>query len=409
MRSRWIMAMMAAAAAAALAQDAPSQPPAIPAGTAVEQIAAAARLLDEAIQGPGPVSADVAGQVVATLRTAVPGRADLADDLMAQYSQTLARAHLLAGDAQAAGRVASLWARAGGARAYRLLIVAQMAAGQAREAGQSLDAVNRQDAKWKPWVSYVRPLLRLVGKTPEAVALPLEGGGVFRPSEMGDGVAVLYFWAVGPGLAAGQADAGEQDMLLQNALMEKFAAARVTIIGVNLDEGPSAQAAKALAARLKVQTAQYYRADHGEACPVPAPVALSAVPTAVVMGKDGQVVYVGDSRTVDLPVAVGYALALAERRRESPRRGGQREEEGEMGGRMGLSQMLETPSTEPAQQEAQARKLYDDGLNQVILGQRTRNPQPRQQGLELLRRCAEQYGDTQWGRMANERLIEYGD
>lgn len=395
--------------AAVLPTLALAQAPAAPNPSAA--IAEAAKQIDQALAGKDPAMGPVGEQVAQALNAAVTSPRDLNDADFATYCQTMIRAYMLAGNHGGAMGIADGWVSRGGEtaepRAMRAAVMVRMADSMARGVMVYMDMLKKPAyAAYKPWVEYMRPLAELAGRQLKDVAVPLEGNAVFKTETMGDSMAVLYFWAVAPG---GEKAAAE-DIARQNALVSKFGPAGASVIGINLDEGPAAAAAKKFAADQKALAAQFYQADNPQACPSPKPIPITAVPTAFVLGSQGQVMFAGDPRTPEASLVLAYGLVDAKRRETEMsqyRFGG--EGGGRFGGERGMGSLapLAAAPPDPNVAEAEAQKLYDDGLNQLLLGQRTRNSVMRQKGIDAMRKCADQYPNTKWAQQAKDKIQEY--
>jgi hypothetical protein len=388
MRSVAVMILAVAVSATAFAQTD---------NQAASVIAAAAKQVDGLIKGADPLPRAAVEEVLATLNKNGSGANTLSNADFAAYSEVVVRASLLNGDSAAAMRAADAWISRGGetpdprALRYGLLTRMLSVGGIGAEGYLDLHMNKPAYANYKPWVDYLRPLTPLLGKPIANLSLPLGGKAVLNNAALEDSLAVLYFWAVAPGQSAGAGNPALQDLARQNALLAKYAPAGTTIIGVNLDEGDAAESARKLTAEQKAQAVQLFRADNATATLVPKPLPITAVPTVVVLGKEGVVIYVGDPRSEDLSLALSCGLSKLKGHRE-----GGRTLRGPTG-----------PSADPAAAEVEAQKLYDDGLNYVLLGQRTHNSGMKQKGLDMLQKCVDQYPNTQSAPKAKEAIVDY--
>jgi peroxiredoxin len=371
MRTIIALTLVLSLAAAAFAQ---ARKPAGP--NPGQSIAGASKELDDALQGNDAMLQTAGRQILSDLSKGID-LTSLTDADYALYAQAAVRASLMAGDPTGAMRIADAWVQRNtdtpDPRALRAEIVARMAEPQARGIEIYMGMLNKPPyAGYKPWLDYITPLTKLGGRQP-AIALPLEGGATFKTETMGASAAVLYFWALAP---AGEKAAAE-DLARQNALLTKFGPAGVTVIGINLDDAAAAPAAKKFAADQKVQAVQFYMADNPAACPAPKTIPVMAVPTAVVLGARGRLMFAGDPRVPDVAPVLSCALFEIQQQQQDARehRGGE--------GFMQPSFSMAAP--DPNVAEAAAQKLYDDSL----------------------RKCADQYPTTKYAQQAKDKIQQY--
>lgn len=345
-----------------------------------------------------------------TLDAAAVDAADLDPAARKAYWLTLSRAAAVSGDVPRAWGAARKCVEIDPNDPVTLqnLLFTCMLAGNRSGANEAMGRFDDPHfTRYAPWVAYMKGLLPLVGTAPSMRPLPLSDGSVADLSAWKARVVVLDFWTVRPDSSGRSTRPGAPEpgpvALARQETIARRASVPLIVVGVNLDHTAAAPRAKAAVAGRsgyrKGAVPQYYLADHPEVSPVPKPFALTAVPTACVIGADGRVMYVGDSRGWQLRAAVQCAQA-GFARQSAPASTQQ-------------AQSPDSPAAEPSKpvgdEELAARELYERGRDTMILGKKSRNRTFLDEGVAIMRECMAKYPDTEYGRKAAEDVRHYGD